>query len=256
MNPELDLKRSINIANRISMAALTRAWQMLLKGLNEAQISSQPIHAVEMILIRLAYIADIPTPADLIKTLNRQPDKKVIGTISTSAVNSSRGQVSGIQSAALAETEPEWSDNPKPQLKSLYNPETFEEVISLADKMNERILRNNLINNVHLVRFKPGAIVLQPSENLPREFSHELTRFLNDITDRRWVITISLDEKGAETYQQHKDALELTRIKEVKETPFFRSVFEVFPGAEISEVRDVEDRLDSLSVAKNTEDNN
>ena len=256
MNPELDLKRSINIANRISMAALTRAWQMMLKGLSEAQISSQPIHAVEMILIRLAYITDIPTPADLIKTLNTQPDQKVIGTISSSAVNSSRGQVSSMQSAELAETGPEWIDNRKPQLKSLFNPETFEEVISLADKMNERILRNNLINNVHLVRFKPGAIVLQPSENLPREFSHELTRFLNDITDRRWVITISLDEKGAETYQQHKDALELTRIKEVKETPFVRSVFEVFPGAEISEVRDVEDRLDSLSVAKNTEDNN
>lgn len=256
MSPELNLKRSIDITNRISMAALTRAWQMLLKGLSEAQISPQPIHAVEMILIRLAYIADVPTPADLIKTLNTQPDKKVIGTISSSAVNSGRGQVGGVQSAVLAETEPEWIDNTKPQMKSLHNPETFEEVISLADKMNERILRNNLINNVHLVRFKPGTIVLQPSENLSREFSHELTRFLNDITDRRWVITISLDEKGAETYQQHKDALELTRIKEVEETPFVRSVFKVFPGAEISEVRDVGDHLDSLRVAKNTEDNN
>ena len=121
---------------------------------------------------------------------------------------------------------------------------------AVFDKMNERILRTNLINNVHLVRFKPGNIVFQPGENLPREFVQELTRFLNDATSRRWVITVSLDEKGAETYQQREDAIEVERFEAVTETPFVQSVLEVFPGAEIDAVRDIGDRLDPIDMVE------
>ena len=239
LDPELDLKRSIDFTDRLSMAALTRAWQMLLKGLNEAQASSLPIHAVEMVLIRLAYLADIPTPADLVEAINTKPEKREVERMPNSITSSNGRQNSGTGPLALLDVETEIHASPEAQLNSEFNPETFEDVISLADRMNERILRANLINNVHLIRFKPGAIVFQPGKDMPREFSHELTRFLNNVTDRRWVVTISLDEQGADTYQQQKDALEASRIREATEMPFVQSVMETFPGAEISEVKDV-----------------
>jgi DNA polymerase-3 subunit gamma/tau len=254
LDPEIDLKRSINITNRLPMAALTRAWQMLLKGLNEAQTSSVPIHAVEMILIRLAYLADLPTPADLVEAIAK-PDKKVAEKISSPTKDPTGVQNSGTQSIALINVKTDAIADSEPQLKSLPNPKTFEDVIHLADKMNERILCTNLINNVHLIRFKPGAIEFQPGKNLPREFSHELTRFLNRATDRRWVVTISLDEEGEETHQQRKDNLEVLQIKEVSQTPFVQSVLEVFPGAEISEVRDIKSGPESLKVIVDNKDN-
>jgi DNA polymerase-3 subunit gamma/tau len=242
--PELDAKRGKGITARIPMAALTRAWQMLLKGLSEAQISSSPIQATEMILIRLAYLTDLPTPADAVKAMNTETEQRAPLVGSGFAETSGGGQSGKMQSAALLKFEPEHYT--EPNVRNLANPETFEDVVALADKMNERILRTNLISNVHLVRFKPGTIVFQPGKNMPREFSHELTRFLNDTTDRRWVVTVSLDEQGAKTYQQREDAIKAARLQEVIETPFVQSVLQVFPGAEIGTVVDIGDHSDLL----------
>ena len=246
--PELDAQRGKAITALTSMAALTRAWQMLLKGLNEAQISSSPIHAAEMILIRLAYLADLPTPVEAIKKMNTETNQEISETNSSYTKDSGNSPVSKTQSAAILKVEPRSSIETDEGV--ITDPETFDDVVKLADKMNERILRANLINNVHLLRFKPGAIVFQPGENMPREFVQELTRFLNDATSRRWVITVSLDEQGAETYQQREDAIEVARFEAVTETPFVQSVLEVFPGAEIDAVRDIGDRLDPIDMGK------
>ena len=246
-----DAVRSKDIAERISMAALTRSWQMLIKGLREAQTLSSPIDAAEMILIRLAYLADLPPPADAVRAMSAEPNQKIPAVIANSIPSTSSGEKGLTQSSVLLKTEPEpHIDQKKVPNNNSNNPETFEEVIALADKMNEHILRANLVSNVHLIRFKPGTIVFQPGKNMPRAFSQELTRFLNNVTDRRWVVTVSLDEQGAETHQQQIDAKERSRFKEIIELPLVRSVMEIFPGAEISEVRDVREDLDSLETVE------
>lgn len=246
MVPESDRDRGKDLTSRLSMRALTRAWQMLLKGLREAQSAPSPIQAAEMILIRLAYLADLPTPADVVKSINESsgetPNVHPTGgggngggqpvvnagqqTVQTQAAPQIMPQA---ETQAMAEIAPE----------ALSSPQTFEDVIALADKMNERILRSNLVSNVHLVRFEPGTIVFQPGDNMPREFSQELTRFLNGTTDRRWVVTISLDEQGAASVQQREDAVQVARRDEIAQTSFMQSVMETFPGAEIAEVREL-----------------
>ena len=133
--------------------------------------------------------------------------RKIPAVISNSIPSTGGGEKGLTQSSVLLKTEPEpHIDQKKVPNNNSNNPETFEEVIALADKMNEHILRANLVSNVHLIRFKPGTIVFQPGKNMPRAFSQELTRFLNNVTDRRWVVTVSLDEQGAETHQQQIDA--------------------------------------------------
>ena len=246
--PELDAKRGKAITAMTSIAALTRAWQMLLKGLTEAQISPSPIQAAEMILIRLAYLADLPTPVEAIKKMNTKTNQEISEANSIHTTNLGNSTGSKTQSAKTLKVEPK--SYIEPDEGNITDPETFDDVVKLADKMNERILHANLINNVHLVRFKPGAIVFQPGENMPREFVQDLTRFLYDATARRWVITVSLDEQGAETYQQREDAIEVARFQAVTETPFVQSVLEVFPGAEIDTVRDIGDRLDPIDMVK------
>ena len=59
--------------NSSAMPVLARAWQMLLKGIGEAQAAPSPLEAAEMVLVRLAYVADLPTPAELAKSLDRAP---------------------------------------------------------------------------------------------------------------------------------------------------------------------------------------
>ena len=44
--------------------------QMLLKGIQEVQMSNRQIEAAEMVLIRIAHAADLPSLNDALKTLN------------------------------------------------------------------------------------------------------------------------------------------------------------------------------------------
>ena len=58
----------------MGIARLGRAWQMLLKGHAEITTAPQPMAAAEMLLIRLAHLANMPTPADIIGKLGRGED--------------------------------------------------------------------------------------------------------------------------------------------------------------------------------------
>src|SRR5436853_163686 len=66
---EGDRERARPLAAALSMPVLTRAWQMLLKGIEEVQTAPLPGQAAEMVLIRLAYVADLPVPAELVRAL-------------------------------------------------------------------------------------------------------------------------------------------------------------------------------------------
>ena len=65
-----DAQRAADLAGRLQMGALSRAWQMLLKGAGEVQSAPQPMTALEMLIVRLCYAAELPTPADLIERLD------------------------------------------------------------------------------------------------------------------------------------------------------------------------------------------
>src|SRR5207302_474354 len=67
---EGDRERARPLAAALSVPVLTRAWQMLLKGIEEVQTAPLPGQAAEMVLIRLAYVADLPVPAELVRTLS------------------------------------------------------------------------------------------------------------------------------------------------------------------------------------------
>ena len=66
---EVERDRGRSLAERLPVPALTRAWQILSKGIGEIQAAPVPIAAAEMVLIRLAYAADLPDPADLVRML-------------------------------------------------------------------------------------------------------------------------------------------------------------------------------------------
>ncbi len=66
---EAERVRGRSFAERLSMPVLARAWQILSRGLLEVQAAGKPIAAAEMLLIRLAYAANLPTPDEALKAL-------------------------------------------------------------------------------------------------------------------------------------------------------------------------------------------
>src|SRR6185437_13983382 len=66
-------RRGADLAQRLGMRALSRAWQILYKGFEEVSKAGNALQAAEMVLIRLAYAADLPSPDELIERLQGQP---------------------------------------------------------------------------------------------------------------------------------------------------------------------------------------
>ncbi len=100
------------------------------------------------------------------------------------------------------------------------------------------ILHANLVSNLHLVRFEPGRIEFRPGEHAPGELAHDLSRFLNARTTRRWVVTVSR-EAGQPTLRQQEEKAEASRRSEAAQHPLVKAVMETFPGAEIEVVRNL-----------------
>src|SRR5882672_3981140 len=108
---EGDRVRAQPLAQALSMPVLARAWQMLLKGVEEVQNAPSPAQAAEMVLVRLAYVADLPAPVDLVRALgsgasgsagNSAAVPASAVSVSTSSVRSAAGTPPGPAPVALS----------------------------------------------------------------------------------------------------------------------------------------------------------
>jgi DNA polymerase-3 subunit gamma/tau len=244
------------LAGKLGMPALARAWQMLLKGLTEVQTAPSPLQAAEMVLVRLAYVADLPAPADLVRTLaTGEPSGGAPaaaprsggamapsgnGGTTTAAPRfapSPDGAPGGAPRLALREALPEAAPAlPQPQASP--QPQSFLEVIDLFDTHREALMRSHLFAHVHLVHFEPGRIELRPTEAAPRELPNRLGQLLSEWTNARWVVSVSR-EAGAPTLSEQAEARARTLRNEASEHPLVQAVLETFPGARIEAVREL-----------------
>ncbi len=253
--PEAERVRGRDMAAGLSMADVARAWQMLLKGLGEVRTSPRPEQAIEMILVRLAYTARLPTPAEAIKSLadtggtSAAPEpgpKSVTGPAGDAGPPPPRAMAAegGGATAPVAETavpEPapiaETVPETMPETRAdLPDPASFPDVVDLTGKCREGRLHANLINNLHLVHFEPGRIEFRPGDKAPSDLANQLSRFLNEATARRWVVTVSRD--GGEATLNQQAAAETARTRaEAAKHPLVAAILETFPGATVDEVR-------------------
>jgi DNA polymerase-3 subunit gamma/tau len=80
------------LAGQLSVPLLSRVWQMLQKGHEEAQRAGDGVAAAEMVLIRIAHTADLPAPDELIRLLGG--DAPARRSPSVSAGDTARGPAS------------------------------------------------------------------------------------------------------------------------------------------------------------------
>ncbi|OEJ69273.1 DNA polymerase III subunit gamma/tau [Magnetovibrio blakemorei] len=270
---EMERTRGTEMAGGLSMAALTRAWQMLLKGLSEVRSAPSALQAAEMILVRLMFGLELPSPADALKQLQDAPPPVNApgfgaapqgggggtsrgGTMSGSAVGTTSGAPtvthsptsmlsghSGRSGGAQTQAEPQVLSVSELQLP---DPQTFEHVVELAESLGEMILHANLISNVHLVSFRPGKMEYHPGDHAPGDLAQRLSKMLNDHTGRRWVVTVS-NAPGQPTLQQQEQAEIAAEKVNAARDPLVQKVLEAFPGAQIASVKDISAVLEPLT---------
>ena len=225
-----EARRAADLAAKLSVASLTRAWQILLKGLFEVRDATRPISACEMALIRLSYAAELPPTDKLVKDL--LDGGAVPAPRGTAPAPSSSSRAPVASGSAMRAPQPQPEGAPSASIRNL------EDMVALAAANNAPILRVALENYVHLVHLEPGRIEFRPHARAPRTLAGDLQQKLRDWTGERWAVSIA-SQGGAPTLAEQKQSAKTARFEAVAQEPMVRAVLDRFPGAEIVAVRDV-----------------
>ncbi len=249
---EGERERARPLAQALSMPVLTRAWQMLLKGVEEIQQAPNPAQAATMVLVRLAYVADMPAPADLVRALANGEAVRPVASApipsaparassepagATTAMRIGGGAASAVAAAMPAPETVPTALAVAPEFDPM--PQSFGEVIELFDKRREMLTRAHLWSHVHLVDFavEPPRIEFHPTEGAPRDLASKVMQHLGEWTGTRWTVVIS-KEVGAPTLAEDEARRDTMLRSEVAAHPLVRAVLDTFPGATIAAVRE------------------
>ncbi|WP_020174196.1 DNA polymerase III subunit gamma/tau [Methyloferula stellata] len=230
-------RRGAEFAKALGMAVLTRAWQLLLKGVQEVKESPRPLASADMILVRLAYAAELPTPDEALRKL-------ASGTMETSPASSSsgvsRGRTNAIGGggavARAAESLPQSAPRAVADQAPLLRLGRFEDLVALAAKNRDIQLKLALERDVRLIRFEEGSIEFSLAPGASVQLAQHLMKRLQEWTGQRWMVAISKTE-GAPSLKEQAAAKEKDARSGVEADPLVQSVLAAFPGAKIVDVR-------------------
>lgn len=208
--PESQRQLGVEIAQNTSQATLMRTWQVLSRGYEEVLKSPLPPQALEMLLIRLCYLSDLPSAEDLGKLLLNPP-------VSTSTAN-----VSPLPLRPIVQ--------PEPQLVKQNAPQSFEELLRLVATAREPLLYSYLMQDVHLVSFKIGHIELRLNDRAPKTLMQDLTKLLLKHTGETWQITSSTAD-GQSTIAEQKKAAAQAEEDHLLQHETIQTLKDAFPQA-------------------------
>lgn len=218
------------MAAKLSMASLTRAWTLLMKGLQETLSAPSPLRAAEMALIRLCYAADLPSPSDAIKALQNGA-----APAATAGVAAPAPRGGGGGAAARLATQPVTAVASQPAAAQP-NPKTFTEIVALFEARREARLVHHLMHHVHEVRCEPGLIEFRTQPKAPPDLAPRLSELLSQWTGRRWIATVS-SAAGKPTLNEQKAAKGDELRSQAESNPLVQAILKTFPGAKLDAVR-------------------
>jgi DNA polymerase-3 subunit gamma/tau len=212
------------------IARLGRAWQLLLKGHGELGQAPNPAAACEMLIIRLAHTAHMPTPGELMQKLpNTIPSAPPSGP----SAPAPSAPVSLSAASSSADTVP-IETAPIETASSM--PSSLGEIVALAETNGEMLMAARIRNHVKLVSLKPCNLQIGLVGAAPDQLAGDIARYLSQWTGQRWLVSLS-DSGGAQTLAEElRDADEKLRDTIASE-PLVAQILDIFPGASIDEIK-------------------
>jgi DNA polymerase-3 subunit gamma/tau len=267
-------RRAVALAERLSVPLLSRAWQMLLKGIDEVNRAPNALAAAEMVLIRIAHTADLPSPDELMRMLvsgggpverrgaasepgprerhaplnEAAPPAPRAHDRPAAAAGASYGDEPPPPSPDDYGVDPDTPDDgdlfeaddlgpPRAGVPMLAHPRSFADVVALAGRMRDARLKVHLEDQVSVVKFDPaGAIDIYLMPGAPPEIANDLREKLNKWTGRRWVVMLSR-AKGEPPIGEVRRQREAAELEDLKRHPAVAAVLAEFPDAKIAGVR-------------------
>ena len=240
---EDERKRGAAFAEALSVKLLSRAWQMLLKGIPEVQSSNRPVAAAEMVLIRLAHAADLPTLDEAMKLLDGAAPAAPAAMSSAPASPVRMPQSAGGGPVArLVEREPE-AQQPQPISVAEVKTEpdavpvrSLADIAALADANRDMAFKVLVRRCVRPVRIEPGHLQITLTPDAPKTLPTDLSNKLKSWTSRNWLVSLSREE-GGRTLAEEEAARRETAFLDASQDPAVAAILARFPGAKVIDVR-------------------
>ncbi|MFN3512100.1 MAG: DNA polymerase III subunit gamma/tau [Phenylobacterium sp.] len=231
--PKEQAQRLAAVGAAVSAGALSRIWQMMLRAYDEVRRAPDAAAACDMVLIRLAYAADLPGPEEALKRLQSgEPLNPGGPSGGGSGGGSAMGGGGGVVAQARMVAPQPQAAEPAPTLQS------FADVLALIEKKRDITLRLDVERYVRPIAFRPGVLEYEPAPGAPANLAQRLVSRLKEWTGQPWLIAAQ-GGGGAESAWERQKREEREVRAEIEADPFIRSVMEAFPGAEIVSVRNL-----------------
>jgi len=252
---EEERRRGVAFSQSLSLRVLARVWQMLLKGIPEVQAAHRPVSAAEMVLIRIAHAANLPTLDEALRSLEdgtarsapvpppaRAAQPALAGNGGASAVSETRvleSSGSG-QTMRLVETQPA-AEPPLPKIEPPAVVETvpvtsLADIVVLADQHRDMTFKVLVKRCVRLVRIEPGRLDVSLTGDAPKSLLGDLTVKLKGWTGRNWMVSLSKEE-GSRTLGELEEEKRENALLDARNDPTVAALLARFPGARIIDVR-------------------
>ncbi len=263
---EVERVRGAEFAESVAVSTLSRIWQMLLKGIPEAENASRPAGAAEMVLIRLSHAANLPAPEDAARRLEELSNGAGAMPNGGPAGGGGNGNGGGAraygttQAVASAQTSPQMQSAPQPTAMLRAVPDSrpqdmqvaaprieerpepkvpvtsVQDIADLAQKNRDPVMRAKVRNFVRLVKIEPGRLDMRLGEGAPGSLPGELGVKLKEWTGIHWIVSLSKDE-GEPTLVEAEGNARDARLVDARQDPDVAAILAQFPGAKITDVR-------------------
>jgi DNA polymerase-3 subunit gamma/tau len=240
--------RGADLAGKLPMRALTRAWQILFKGHEEVARASNALQAAEMTLIRLAYAADLPSPDELIAKLSNQPAPAPALPPSAPpsrplpSGNGGGGGGGGGSALRIESSQPEPVNAVAPQSSApqaqaaLATVSSYKELIALATAKRDVLVKLALEGSMRPVSFEQGRIEVVLTEGVDPGIIGTLSARLQAWTGQRWLVTVSTKAPEGLTLRQEKEQRQQAATAAAHDDPLVKAILETWPGAKVVNV--------------------
>jgi len=246
--PESDRRQGAEIVKTLSLPALMRVWQVLHKGYEEASRSPLASQAVEMVLVRVGYLSDLPQADDLLAAVQGipRPSPTVVSSAevpppaapaaSLLPLESLKPAAVSIDPVSIAKDEPveETRDAPGvPCVPQPQMPTSFKSVLEMLQEAKEPVLYSTILQDIHLVSYAPGAMTIRLADTAAKTLPAQLRQVLERMTGQSWTVEVTA-EGGEPTLAQQKKSDHDAKVKISREHPLVQSLMEHFPGATVT----------------------
>ncbi|MGQ2904639.1 MAG: DNA polymerase III subunit gamma/tau [Neoaquamicrobium sediminum] len=254
--------RGLDFSKSLSVRVLSRTWQMLLKGISEVQTANRPINAAEMVLIRIAHAATLPTLDEALKAIesgaaaepagvprgnggapaspSSGPAASAVGQQYMPASSNGGGQAMRlVSSQPAAESAPVFEvpqAAPEPEAEPQARIRSLADIAALADANRDKLFEINLKKYVRPVSIQDGHIEVALTQDAPKSLLNDLSVRLKEWTGRRWLITTS-KEPGGQTLSEIATARRDAQFTDARNDPAVAAILSRFPGAKVIDVR-------------------